>query len=115
VPSLTKIQRQRLRELAAEAHAQELTTALTELYEDFQHWGGDEISVFDLNNRIHEFHNGLSRELYKRYAMGSFELSVTYALRHGVLGTEEVGRELIAALGLDPDEFAQPDGSKRVG
>jgi hypothetical protein len=114
VPSLTKYQRQRVRELAADAHARELTEALTDLYEEFQRWGGDEISVFDLNDLVHEFHNGISRELHKRYAMGSFELGVIYALRHGVLGVEEVGRDLISALGFDANEFTRPNANEGV-
>jgi len=91
-----------------------LTSALTDLYEEFRRWGGDEISVFDLNDLVHEFHNGISRELYKRYAMGSHELGVIYALRRGVLGADEVGHELTAALDLEADEFAQPSNNRGV-
>jgi hypothetical protein len=46
--------------------------------------------------------------------MGSFELGVIYALRHGVLGVEEVGRDLISALGFDADEFLHPSDNKGV-
>ena len=106
MPPLTTHQRRRVRELAADAHARELSAALTDLYEEFQRWGGDEISVFDLNDLVHEFHDGVSRELHKRYAMAPAELGVIFALRHGVLGVEEVGPELVAALGFDADEGA---------
>jgi hydroxypyruvate isomerase len=104
MPVLTKSQKRHVRELAAEAHARELGSALTTLYKDFQRWGDGEISVFDLNHLVHEFHNGVSRELYKRYVVGSVELGVMYALRQSVLTADEVGRDLVAALGVAADE-----------
>jgi hypothetical protein len=112
MPSLTKYQRERLRELAADAHARELTAALTDLNEEFQRWAGDEISVFDLTDLIHRFHDDISRALHKRYAMGSIELGVIYALREGVLGVDEVEPEIIVALGIDAQELARPSNEK---
>ena len=76
VNKLSKKQRRRLRQLAAKCHERELDNAMTELYEEFQKWGGDRISVFELNDKVHEFHDGVSRELYKRYVMINSEISV---------------------------------------
>ncbi len=100
MPSLTKSQRAQLRQLAATAHSRELTAALTDLYEEFGHWGGRENDAFDLNEAVHKFHDGISRDLYKRYVLGSVGLSVTYALQNGILGPDEVDEELKAALGM---------------
>ncbi len=60
-----------LRALSAEAWAEELSEALLELYEDFGKWAEDSLSPFDLNDKIHEFHNGKSRELYLAWPTGS--------------------------------------------
>ena len=98
--SLTKSQRTQLRQLAATAHARELTAALTDLYEEFERWGGRENGAFDLNEAVHKFHDGVSRDLYKRYVLGSVDLSVIYALHNGILGADEIDDGLTLALGM---------------
>lgn len=100
MPSLTKRQRSQLRQLADVAHSRELTAALTDLYEEFGSWGGSESGAFDLNEAVHKFHDGISRELYKRYVLGSVELGVIYALQQGILAADEVDKELMVALGM---------------
>jgi hypothetical protein len=79
---LTKSQRKRIRQLAAEAYARELAAALSALHDEFERWKRDEISVFELSDRVHRFHNGVSRELYNRYATNMFHVGVMYALTH---------------------------------
>jgi hypothetical protein len=108
----TQLQRHRLRDLAADAHATELSDAMLELFEDFQRWGGEEIGVFDLNDRIHEFHDGVSRDLYKRYVMMNSEFSVSYALAHGILSEEEVGEDLVKALAVKVESLKDPLGGE---
>ena len=100
---LTKKQKAQIRQFASEAHDRELTDALTTLYEEFQLWGGDQISAFELQEKIHIFHDGISRDLYKRYVMGNLELAVVYALNHGVLNQDEVGEDIAKALGVAPE------------
>ena len=56
-----------LRQLAQEAWEAELTRELEELFETFCKWADKGVSAFDLSDQIHEFHNGVSRELYNRY------------------------------------------------
>jgi len=95
----SKKQKHHLRVLAEECHQYELEEAMEELYEDFQKWGSKGISVFDLNDRLHEFHDGISRELYKRYVMLNPEFGVAYALNNGFLSEDEVGKDLVKLLG----------------
>lgn len=95
----SKKQKYHLRVLAEQCHQDELEEAMGELYEDFQKWGGKDISVFDLNDRLHEFHDGISRELYKRYVMLDPEFSVAYALNNGLLSEDEIGEDLVKLLG----------------
>jgi hypothetical protein len=64
---LSKLEIAALRELANEAWESELHDALEELFEDFCRWADDGYSSFELTERIHEFHDEISRELYKRY------------------------------------------------
>ena len=98
--NLSRLQKAQIRELAIEAHERELSDALLALYERFQQWGGDEISAFDLQQLIHEFHDGISRTLYKRYTMGPPELAVIYAINHGVLSPDQIPAGIAVALGI---------------
>ena len=95
----SKKQRQHLRELAAECHEIELEVAMEELYEQFQKWGGKGLNVFELNDLVHEFHNGVSRELYKRYVMMDPYFSVAYALNNNILNENSVDKEVLKLLG----------------
>jgi hypothetical protein len=95
----SKKQRQHLRELAADCHEIELEVAMEELYEQFQKWGGKGLNVFELNDLVHEFHNGVSRELYKRYVMTDPYFSVAYALNNNILNESSVDKEVLKLLG----------------
>ena len=63
-----------------------------------QKWGGKGIDVFELNERVHEFHNGISRELYKRYVMMDPDFSVAYALNNNILKESAVDKEVLKLL-----------------
>ena len=72
-----------LRALAAEAWEAELRLALQALFEDFSRWSGHELDSFELSDRIHKFHDGISRELYKRYTALPAQAAVEYAIARG--------------------------------
>ena len=54
--------------------------------------------MFILNDYIHKFHDGVSRELYKRYAMAEAEWSVASAIAREVLKESEVGPSILEGL-----------------
>ena len=56
-------------EWLGEAYERELRRELTKLDASFEAWRQGEIDSWDLCDRIHKFHNGASRELYKQYTM----------------------------------------------
>ena len=82
---LSKFQKRRLRELAALAHEEELQRAIKALDEQFDLWRKGELDPFELNEQIHQFHNGASRELYKMYAMGDPFFGIARAINIGIL------------------------------
>lgn len=93
-PKLTKAERALLAELAEQAYNDELTELLTELYEDFCKWGGDGISAIDLVDRIHDFHDGSSRALYKRFnALKPHEV-ISQEIASGRMGEEAIPASL---------------------
>ena len=96
---LSKKEKQELRELVSECYEEHLSSLLENLYEDFQKWGSKYIDVFELTNRIHEFHDGNARELYKMYVLSPPEVAIVYALRNNIVGPEGIGGDLYKKLG----------------
>ena len=60
----TKSERKLLRQLSEVAWESELSLCLSELMKEFSAWQGKRMSAFDLSQKIHEFHDGASRNLY---------------------------------------------------
>lgn len=83
-----------IRKWAGIAYERELAVATKSLMAEFQRWEGGEIDVFALNDKIHEFHHGISRTLYNRHTSRDGTLGVACGLRSGVLKREEVGDEV---------------------
>lgn len=94
----TKKQRRELRELQGRAWERELGGALQELRRDFELWEKGEISVFELSDRIHEFHNGRSRELYKLYSGSRDHFLVSHLTVRGVIDEAELSDDLREAI-----------------
>jgi hypothetical protein len=97
--TLTKAQKRELRRLAATAHERELAVAVTALENEFNRWRRGEMDVFALNEQIHKYHDGVSRELYKRYVLGEPQWAVAFAVRRGVLQEKELTREMLSYIG----------------
>ena len=87
-----------LRQLASEAWESELTIVLEDLFENFCTWADKGISAFDLSDQIHEFHNGVSRELYKRYTALPPEIAVARAVVLGIFSEESIDSSLLEKL-----------------
>ncbi|KPJ95161.1 MAG: hypothetical protein AMJ53_03400 [Gammaproteobacteria bacterium SG8_11] len=98
---LNKKEKKELRSLVSECYEEHLTDLLEKLYEDFQKWGGKYIDVFELTDRIHEFHDKKARELYKMYVLSPPEIAIIYALRNDVIGPREINEGLYKKLNLD--------------
>jgi len=80
-----------LRQFAGIAYERELSAAAQALQHEFSRWTSGAIDVFALNEKIHEFHQGISRELYSRYAVMDAAFAVASALRRGVIIRAEMG------------------------
>lgn len=105
--NITKSERARLRGLAEEAWNTELRDALTKLFEHFGKWADDGMSAFDLSDKIHEFHNGISRELYGRYTTLDPQITVSRAVALGVVDGEALGKTLLEKLARTIESFRE--------
>lgn len=92
--------KKKLRQMAGIAYERELTTASEALLQEFQRWRNKEIDVFELNDRIHEFQHGISRELCNRYSGNEMIIAwcVASALHRGILSREEVGEDVFLSV-----------------
>lgn len=97
-PSFAKAQRRELQRLSGLAHRRELSAAAGQLQSEFDRWRRGEIDVFVLNDYIHKFHDGVSRELYKRYAMTEAERGVASAIAREVLKEPEIDHSILEGL-----------------
>jgi hypothetical protein len=95
---LTKTQKAELRRLAGLAHERELSAAIGELEAEFGRWRRGEISVFELNKRIHEYHHGISRDLYNLYDPRDAEMVVPAAIVRGTIREDELEPILLQNL-----------------
>lgn len=102
---MTKAQKRHLRNLAAVAYERELGAALKDLHSHFARWKTDEITAWDLNDLIHEHHNGISRELYKLYTEANPRMSVARALARDVIRWDEVKDDCRSLLTVMVEHF----------
>ena len=98
---MTKSQKKHLRYLVGIAYDRELGVALDWLFEIYQQWKIGEIEAWDVNEEIHKHHNGISRELYNRYAYPDPCLLVARAIsrRCSQAGRGKRGLSCIARIG----------------
>lgn len=96
--NLTKKEKALLRQLAHEAWKAELDAELEKLFEDFGRWADKGMSAFDLSDKIHEFHNGVSRELYVFYSNPDLPIAVSSAVAKGVLSEVTLGETPLQKL-----------------
>jgi len=92
-----RIKRQ-VREWAGIAHERDLRKALGELRAQFERWEHGEIDSFELNERVHRFHQDTAREIWKRYATTHLEPAVASAVVAGLVRKEELSSELLHHL-----------------
>lgn len=94
----TKANKRKLRELAGIAYRRELGHELAKLELDFTRWRGGDIDPFELSDRIHRFHDGVSRNLYVAYRDLSPFHAVARAIALQVIDRTEVPSEILGEL-----------------
>ena len=93
-----KAMKRLVREWAGVAHDRDLRQALKELHSQFGRWERGEIDSYELNEFVHQFHDGASRDIWKRYSTNRLEPAVAAAIAEGVLCKDEVPRELLQSI-----------------
>jgi hypothetical protein len=91
----TKSVKRALRSLSAVAHEEELRRALLPVATAFEEWRAGRLGSGELTERIHDFHEGPARELFKKYDSGPLEYAVAQAIVVGVLDRKAVPVEVL--------------------
>jgi len=94
----TKSERKELRKLAGLAYERELSKALGELEGKFKLWKKNKITAFELENLIHQFHNGIARKLWSFYANGDSELAIRQAIAKDIILKTEVKPSILEKI-----------------
>ncbi len=84
-----------VREWAGVAHDRELSRALLDLRGHFDRWQRGEIGPSDLNDMIHQYHQGTARDIWKHYSTNYLEPAVGFCVATGVVQREELPPELL--------------------
>lgn len=106
----TKAQKRHLRDLATIAYDRELSEALNDLQGHFTRWQAGEITAWDLNELIHNHHNGISRELYRLYTGSNPAMPVARALARQLLRWDEVNESCRPLLTGMAEYFSSENG-----
>jgi hypothetical protein len=103
---LTKKQRKQIAEFLRLAYERELSEALAVLETGFQRWRAGEISAADLDNLIHDHHQGPSRKIWKMYSSTSdWEIALPGAIHRGFLSVEDFPEDFWVAFGPRIEEI----------
>ena len=101
-----------MRQLIDIAFERELDQELALLYQDFQKWRNKEIDGFELNGRVHKYHQGSSREVWKTYNYMDLDTAVSRAFALGLLKKEDIEEDILEIIETRIDLFSGNDASE---
>ena len=111
----TKSEKRELRSLAGDAYKIELSKELEKLEATFVSWRKGEIDPFELDERIHNYHSGPRKELWKSYEMlNQPEAMVARGLATGLISRDRVSAEVGEKL-AHLIQFFKQNGIKEQG
>ena len=91
---ISKKTRKKLKELGLRAYEKDMGRCLDVVYKHFQAWKAGEIEVWDVNQAVHDYHNGIARDLYKTYSMNDPLISVVFGVHQGLISIDDVPEEV---------------------
>ena len=87
---LSKADKKKVRHLAGIAWERELRNEIRGIAAAINEMENGSLSAFDVNDRIHKFHNGASRDLYRQYSESLPWLGVSQAFFDRVLTDDDL-------------------------
>lgn len=84
-----------LREHRDRAWEAENRIALGALANKVDQWREGKLTTDELDHAVHKYHDGIGREIWKRYAMGEPELALARAILVGVIERDSLPPEVL--------------------
>ena len=117
---MSKQLNKQLRLIIGQAYETELERELDALKAEFRRWRSQEIDAFELEARIHRFHNGPARKLWSTYVEGPTSMlsfNVAGAIVRGIVPREDVPTEVLLELEPAIESFQRVvgDGASKAG
>ncbi len=101
----TKQTKKLIRQYGAIANERELSQVLRDLHSEFERWQKGEISPGDLNDKIHEFHDGPSKNIWVKYSTSNPQAGLAAAIASGLITKDEVPLQLLDFLARNIEYF----------
>jgi len=80
----------RMKELAHLAYERELSRCIDVLHAQMNEWKKGMMSVWDIEQSIHEYHDKIARSIYRSYVMTDTFLAVAFGVAQGVLTPDDL-------------------------
>lgn len=88
----------------------ELRDALGALADRFDQWRAATLTTEDLDSAVHEYHNGIARDIWKRYTGGDPALPLARAVVLGIIARESLPPEVLEHIAPLLELFARDTG-----
>ena len=98
-----------LREHAGRAWEAEMSAALGTLSAKFDEWKAGAMSTADLDAAVHEYHDGIARDIWKRFSRNDPVIPLAHAVATGVLPKDSLPPEVVELIASMVGLFEEED------
>jgi hypothetical protein len=98
-----------VREHADRAWEAEMRAAMGSLAVKFDEWKAGRMSTADLNAAIHKYHDGASREIWKRYSTNDPSTPLAHAVASGVIEADSLPPEILEHIASKVEFFRREE------
>ena len=104
-----KAEKRKIRELCGLLYEKELSLAIFKLAYEFEKWKAGKISVWEVSEKIHKFHQGSSRNLFVCYDFinTNGHLLLASAIAGGLISEKEVPEEILIKINPAVQMYSQ--------
>jgi len=104
-----KRMKKELRQHADRAWEAEMRAALGALAAKFDDWRAGNMSSTDLNAAIHQFHDGVAREIWKRFSTNDPKIPLAHAVAVGFIDEATLPSEVRDYIGSMVEFFREQE------
>jgi hypothetical protein len=98
MPGTSKKLKAMLREHVGRAWEAEMGAALGALSAKFDEWRAGAMSTADLDAAVHDYHDGVAREMWKRFSTNDPVIPLAHAVATGVLPQDSLPPEVVERI-----------------